>query len=72
VALATAALERAVRPVMPRHLAQTALRERLEPAHTVVMTCGNPSSMADIRLVAEAVGARYEKEDWKLVLPSKV
>jgi ferredoxin-NADP reductase len=72
VALATAALERAVRPVLSRHLARTALRERLEPAHTVVMTCGNPSSMADIRLVAESVGARYEKEDWKLVLPSKV
>jgi ferredoxin-NADP reductase len=72
VALATAAVERAVRPALSRHLASApTLRDRLEPAQTVVLTCGNPSSMADIRVVAERVGARYEKEDWKLVLPSK-
>lgn len=71
VALAQAALDRAVPPALPRRLSREALRERLEPSQTVVMTCGNPSAMADIRTVAEAVGARYEKEDWKLVLPSK-
>jgi ferredoxin-NADP reductase len=71
VALATAAVERAVKPVLSRRLAGASLRARLDPAHTVIMTCGNPSSMADIRVVAEAVGARYEKEDWKLVLPAK-
>ena len=71
VALASAAASRAVRPALPRHLERTSLRARLDPSNTVVMTCGNPSSMADIRAVAEAVGARYEKEDWKLVLPSK-
>jgi ferredoxin-NADP reductase len=65
------ALDGAVRPTLPRRLTTQTLRERLEPGETVVMTCGNPSSMADIRAVAEAVGARYEKEDWKLVLPSK-
>jgi ferredoxin-NADP reductase len=71
VALAAAAVERAVRPRLPRRLDAAALRERLQPAQTVIMTCGNPSSMADIRVVAEAVGARYEKEDWKLALPGK-
>jgi ferredoxin-NADP reductase len=71
VALAEAAAARAVAPVLPRRHALAALRERMEPAHTVILTCGNPSSMADIRTVAEAVGARYEKEDWKLVLPAK-
>jgi ferredoxin-NADP reductase len=71
VALAQAAVDRAVRPVLPRRVSLEDLRERLEPAQTVIMTCGNPSSMADIRTVAEAVGARYEKEDWKLVLPTR-
>jgi ferredoxin-NADP reductase len=69
VALAMAAVERAVRPVLPPRLDAGQLRERVQPAETVIMTCGNPSSMADIRVVAEAVGARYEKEDWKLAMP---
>ncbi len=42
---------------------------RLDPADAVILTCGNPSSMADIKHVAEQNGIRYEKEDWKLVLP---
>lgn len=71
VALAQAAVDRAVRPALPRGVSPAALPERLEPSQTVIMTCGNPSSMADIRTVADAVGARYEKEDWKLVLPAK-
>lgn len=71
VALAQAALDRSVRPELPAHVAPATLRERLLPADTLVLTCGNPSAMADIRTVAEAVGARFEKEDWKLVLPAK-
>jgi ferredoxin-NADP reductase len=43
------------------------LRARLDPAHTVVLTCGNPSSMSDIKRIAELVGMRFEKEDWKPV-----
>jgi ferredoxin-NADP reductase len=71
VALAAAAVDRSVRPGLPRRLDAARLRERVAPAETVIMTCGNPSSMADIRVVAEAVGARYEKEDWKLAAPGK-
>jgi ferredoxin-NADP reductase len=69
VPLARAALERAVRPTLPRRLDRKDLLARLEPSKTVLLTCGNPSSMADIRTAAESVGMRFEKEDWKLVLP---
>jgi ferredoxin-NADP reductase len=69
VALARAAVERAVRPTLPRRADREDLLRRLEPSKTVLLTCGNPSSMADIRVAAEAVGMRFEKEDWKLVLP---
>jgi ferredoxin-NADP reductase len=71
VALAQAALDRSVRPELPSHVTAATLSARLAPAETLVLTCGNPSSMADIRTVAESVGARFEKEDWKLVLPAK-
>jgi ferredoxin-NADP reductase len=69
VALARAALARAVKPALPPHAGRAALLERLAPAETVILTCGNPSSMSDIRVVAESVGIRFEKEDWKAVVP---
>ena len=62
-----AALARAVRPALPGGLPREALRRRLDPAKTVVLTCGNPSSMGDIKRIAEAQGMRFEKEDWKPV-----
>lgn len=71
VALAQAALERSVAPQLPAPVTAAALRARLDPGQTLILTCGNPSSMADIRTVAELVGARFEKEDWKLVLPAR-
>ena len=71
VALARAALARAVKPALPTHVSREALLERLSPAETVILTCGNPSSMSDIRVVAEAVGIHFEKEDWKAVAPPR-
>jgi ferredoxin-NADP reductase len=65
------ALERATRPALPAATSAEALRQRFEPGATVLLTCGNPSSMEDIRHVAERAGFRFEKEDWKLVLPAK-
>lgn len=66
-----AAVEKAVRPVLPRHLSAEALRARSVPEESVILTCGNPSSMADIKFIAETNKIRYEKEDWKLVLPAR-
>ncbi|HEY7410803.1 MAG TPA: hypothetical protein VII13_08685 [Vicinamibacteria bacterium] len=71
VALARAALERSSPPSLPRRVDVRALQARLEPADTVLLTCGNPSSMSDIRVAAESVGMKFEKEDWKLVLPAR-
>ena len=59
------ALGRAVAPRLPAGVSRDALRRRLDPARTVVLTCGNPSSMADIQRVADHLGMRFEKEDWK-------
>jgi len=64
VSAAQAALKRAVRPALPRRVGLPQLRERLAPSATVVLTCGNASLMADIKTIADANGARFEKEDW--------
>jgi ferredoxin-NADP reductase len=61
------ALARAVRPRLPAGAARESLRARLDPARTVVLTCGNPSSMSDIQHVARILEMRFEKEDWKPV-----
>ncbi len=59
------ALERTARPVLPEHLPASEVRKRLEPHdRTVILTCGNPLSMADIKYVADSNQIRYEKEDW--------
>lgn len=52
-------------PRLPAHYPREALRERLDPARTVVLVCGNPASMAEVKGIAERVGMRFEKEDWK-------
>lgn len=64
VSKAKAALERTVRPVLPQRFSRKGLQERIEPAHSVIMTCGNPFFMADIKTIADAVHIRFEKEDW--------
>jgi ferredoxin-NADP reductase len=64
VSAPTAALERAVRPQLPAAVDPEALRARLVPARTVVLTCGNPSAMSDVRRVAERQAMRFEQEEW--------
>jgi ferredoxin-NADP reductase len=64
-AVARAALDRAVRPRLPGHLHREALLERMPAGQTVVLSCGNPDSMRDVRHIAESHGLRFEKEDWK-------
>jgi ferredoxin-NADP reductase len=58
------ALEKVTRPVLPRHMSVTELRRRLDPPGTVILTCGNPSLMADIEYVADRHHIHFEKEDW--------
>ena len=68
-AAARRALERAVRPSLPARASHPALRERLDAPTSVILTCGNPSSMADIKRIADRASIRYEKEDWKVGPP---
>jgi len=59
------ALDRTVQPVFPEHLPANEIRKRLEPhGVTVILTCGNPDSMADIKYAADSNQIRFEKEDW--------
>lgn len=64
VPLAQAALDRTTLPVMPLASPRELLLARMDPPQTVIMTCGNPNLMADIRVIAETNGIRFEKEDW--------
>ena len=63
-ASAEATLSRAVAPQLPPGLDPALLRGRLDAASTVVMACGNPAAMNDVRRVAEGRGMRVEQEEW--------
>lgn len=64
VSRARAALEAAVRPRLPRHISQRELQERLPSSRTVILNCGNPVLMEDVKYVADKNGVQFEKEDW--------
>jgi ferredoxin-NADP reductase len=59
-----AAAARAVPPHLPRDLDPAVLRSRMDPASTVVLMCGNPRAMQDVRRAGESVGLRVEQEEW--------
>jgi hypothetical protein len=61
---ARAALARTVAPALPGHFSATELMKRLDPSRSVLLTCGNPSSMEDIKYVADTQHIPFEKEDW--------
>ena len=58
------ALERLVHPVLPSHLTVSAIRDRVDPTSTVLLTCGNPVSTADIKATAARRQIRCEAEEW--------
>jgi ferredoxin-NADP reductase len=61
---ARAALARTVVPGLPSHISSNDLLKRLDPSRSVLLTCGNPSSMEDIKHVADTHHMAFEKEDW--------
>jgi len=61
---ATASLNATVRPILPSGVSESGLRERMDPRTTVILTCGNPVGMADMKHVAEVQGIRFEHEEW--------
>jgi ferredoxin-NADP reductase len=48
----------------PRARPLEMMQKRIDPARTVILTCGNPLAMADIAWIAAQTGTRFEKEDW--------
>jgi ferredoxin-NADP reductase len=63
-AKAKAVLDKTVKPALPKKFSRESLRDRFDPSSTVVVTCGNPWSMEDIKYAAETSGMKFEKEDW--------
>jgi hypothetical protein len=63
-AKAKAVLEKTVKPVLTAQHSRQELQKRMNPPKTVIITCGNPWSMEDIKFVAEFNQMRFEKEDW--------
>ena len=61
---ASLALERLVHPVLPGHLTASAIRDRVDPEQSVLLTCGNPVSTADIKATAARRQIRFEMEEW--------
>ena len=61
---ARTALEKVVAPALPGHASRSELRRRFESSRLVLLTCGNPSSMEDIKHVADTHRIPFEKEDW--------
>ena len=59
-----AARDRVTAPALPGNISAGELRQRLEPARTVILTCGNPSVMADVKYIADSQQIHFEKEDW--------
>lgn len=57
-------LARTIRPVLPGHVTKNELLDRMNPTETVLLTCGDPLSMADIKQICDLHKIRFEKEDW--------
>lgn len=62
-AAAGLALEHLVQPVLPSHLTAKGVRDRIDPARAVLLTCGNPASTADINSTASNRRIRFEVEE---------
>ena len=58
------ALERLVHPVLPGSVDASTIRARVDPGKTVLLTCGNPVSTADIKATAARRQIRFEMEEW--------
>jgi ferredoxin-NADP reductase len=57
-------LTKAVRPVLPSRFSPRVLLDRMDPPRTVILTCGNPSGMEDIKYIADVNKVKFEKEEW--------
>ena len=58
------ARRQAVPPVLPQRHSRQELLHRMHAPDTVILTCGNPRVMDDIKCIADEHQIRFEKEDW--------
>jgi phosphoheptose isomerase len=49
---------------LPKQFSRDEIHKRLTSGNAVLLTCGNPNSMADIKEIADSNQIRFEKEDW--------
>jgi ferredoxin-NADP reductase len=61
---AEAGIKRTPKPELPKRMSVSELQERFDPTKTVILTCGNPWSMADIEETAQRTKIKYEMEEW--------
>jgi ferredoxin-NADP reductase len=64
LAVAQKVLERTTRPELPNQFLREEIHRRFTSGNAVMLTCGNPNSMADIQVIANSNQIRFEKEDW--------
>ena len=64
LARAEAGMQRTPKPQLPKHMSVSGLRDRFDPSKTVILTCGNPWSMADIEETANRRNIKFEMEEW--------
>ena len=64
LARAEAGMQRTPKPELPKHLLVSGLGDRFDPSKTVILTCGNPWSMADIEKTANRTNIKFEMEEW--------
>ena len=57
-------LRRLVSPVLPHHISRESIRARIQPDNTIIITCGNPEGMADIKHIADVQGIHFDMEEW--------
>jgi hypothetical protein len=63
-AVAARTLEKVIVPELPARMNMDQLRKRLSPEGMVLLSCGNPHSLADIGHVAKMNRIRFEREEW--------
>ncbi len=57
-------LEKMTKPLLPLHLTNNKLLERMDSQKTIILMCGNPMVMEDIKHIADTNKMRFEKEEW--------
>ncbi len=64
ISAAQKVLDRTTRPELPHQFLREEVHRRFTSGNAVMLTCGNPDSMADIKVIADSNQIRFEKEDW--------